>query len=90
MRVKNIKSIVGLPNPRNKESHKLDNKQKKTSNEGQRGKNKKRMVESGSLTPITNYFKKEEQMEHRNSIGKSTSNMMEKELLEVGNSDYRN
>ena len=50
---------------------------------------KKRLIESGPLTPTTRFFKKEEHIEHENSIGKSTSKLMRKESLEVGNSDYR-
>ena len=69
----------------------MDLKQRKKSSEGQRGRLKKRMIESGSLTPITNFFKKEEnQTEQRKLNGKSTRKSMGKETFEIRNSDYSN
>ena len=85
--VKKIKCIVGLPNPRNKGSPKMDYKHKETSSEGKIGRKKKKLVELGPLVPITRFFKKEEQVEHENYSGKSNSNLKTKENLEVGNSD---
>ena len=49
------------------------------------------MIESGSLTPITNFFKKEDnQIEHKKLNGKSSTKLMGKETFEVGSSDYSN
>ena len=90
-RAKIVQGVVVLPNPKKQDSPKSDLNQRRTSSEGQKERVKKRMIESGSLTPITNFFKKEDnQIEHKKLNGKSSTKLMGKETFEVGSSDYSN
>ena len=88
LRVEKSKCVVCLPNPMNGLSPQSDNKKKMTSSSKKKIGKKKSKEELCSLTPITRFFKKNDEILPQVKNGESNSNGEINETLEVGTYDY--
>ena len=79
--VEKIKSVVCLPNPMNGLSPQSDKKQKMPSSRKKQSGRKKNSEENSSLTPITRFFTKKEEILPKLIDGKSNSNGVKEETF---------